>query len=128
MKSVILAGGLGTRLRPLTYTLPKPLVLLGNQSLIHVTAAKLVRAGFDGLIVQGAARKPVHIVIRDGKAEIRDAAHLWGKDTHQTEDALAAELDNPETSTLGIGPSKKRPSYRSGTAFSAVLSYSASCT
>ena len=51
MKAVILAGGLGTRLRPLTYTLPKPMVMLGNKPLIHITVAKAAKAGFDQIII-----------------------------------------------------------------------------
>jgi mannose-1-phosphate guanylyltransferase / phosphomannomutase len=51
MKAVILAGGLGTRLRPLTYTMPKSMVLLGNKPLIHLTAAKAANAGFDQIII-----------------------------------------------------------------------------
>ncbi len=51
MKAVILAGGLGTRLRPLTYTLPKPMVMLGSKPLIHLTAAKAANAGFDQIII-----------------------------------------------------------------------------
>ena len=51
MKAVILAGGLGTRLRPLTYTMPKPMVMLGSKPLIHLTAAKAANAGFDQIII-----------------------------------------------------------------------------
>ena len=45
-------------------------------------------AGYDGVLATGISAKPVYIFIKDGKAELRDAAHLWGKDTFETEDIL----------------------------------------
>ena len=49
-------------------------------------------AGYDGILVSGAAARPVCLCIEDGKAELRDAAALWGKDTNETEDLLKATL------------------------------------
>jgi len=49
-------------------------------------------AGFDMIIIEGASEKPVYLWIYDGKAEIRDAKHLWGKDTHSTTDIIKEEL------------------------------------
>ena len=49
-------------------------------------------SGYDGVVFTGASEKPVYLLIRDGKAELRDAAHLWGKDTVETEDILKEEL------------------------------------
>ncbi|MDP2626386.1 MAG: aldehyde ferredoxin oxidoreductase family protein [Candidatus Rokubacteria bacterium] len=49
-------------------------------------------AGYDGILVSGAAKTPVYLCIEDGKAELRDAAALWGKDTNETEDLLKATL------------------------------------
>ncbi|MEM0000503.1 MAG: aldehyde ferredoxin oxidoreductase family protein [Desulfurococcaceae archaeon] len=49
-------------------------------------------AGFDVVIVEGASEKPVYLWIYDGKAEIRDARHLWGKDVHATTDTVKDEL------------------------------------
>ncbi|WP_350309101.1 aldehyde ferredoxin oxidoreductase family protein [Ignisphaera cupida] len=49
-------------------------------------------AGFDMVIVEGASEKPVYLWIYDGKAELRDAKHLWGKDTHSTTDMIREEL------------------------------------
>jgi aldehyde:ferredoxin oxidoreductase len=40
----------------------------------------------------GTSEEPVYLWIDNGQAELRDAAHLWGKDTFETEDMLRAEL------------------------------------
>jgi aldehyde:ferredoxin oxidoreductase len=60
-------------------------------------------SGYDGLVVQGKADRPVYIYIRDGAAEIKDAASLWGKSTFETADSLKAELGK-NVSVLTIGP------------------------
>lgn len=49
-------------------------------------------AGYDAVFFNGIADKPVYLFINNGKAELRDASHLWGKDTYETEDRLQAEL------------------------------------
>src|SRR5438034_1176161 len=53
--------------------------------------AELKHAGYDGIIVQGKADKPVYLWIDETTVEIRDAAHLWGKRTGEVEDAIRAE-------------------------------------
>lgn len=47
MKAVILAGGLGTRLRPFTDTIPKPLLPVGEKSILEIQIARLKEYGFD---------------------------------------------------------------------------------
>ncbi len=42
-------------------------------------------AGWDMVIFEGRAAKPVYLCIQDDKAELRDAAHLWGKTVWETE-------------------------------------------
>ncbi|MEM2268792.1 MAG: aldehyde ferredoxin oxidoreductase C-terminal domain-containing protein, partial [Thermoplasmata archaeon] len=42
--------------------------------------------------------------INKGKAEIRDAKHLWGKDTHETTDMLKNELKDEKLEVACIGP------------------------
>lgn len=54
--------------------------------------AHLKFAGYDAVFFTGISAKPVYLFINNGKAELRDAAHLWGKDTRQTEAILKAEL------------------------------------
>jgi aldehyde:ferredoxin oxidoreductase len=62
-------------------------------------------AGYDGVIITGKSDKPVYLWIHDGKADLRDASHLWGKcDTHETEDFIQEELGSPKISVAAIGP------------------------
>ena len=61
-------------------------------------------AGYDGLIITGKSEKPVYLWINEGKTEIRDAAKIWGKDTHETEDLVKEEIGQPRASVATIGP------------------------
>ena len=47
MKAVILAGGLGERLRPFTQAIPKPLLPVGEQSLLELQIRNLAKGGCD---------------------------------------------------------------------------------
>ena len=60
-------------------------------------------AGYDGIIVEGAAKKPVYLWVNDDKVELRDAAHVWGKKVPETTDTLVAET-SPEAKVSCIGP------------------------
>jgi NDP-sugar pyrophosphorylase family protein len=51
MKAVILAGGLGTRLKPFTDIIPKPLLPLGGQTIVEIQIAALQRAGFHEIFI-----------------------------------------------------------------------------
>ena len=61
------------------------------------------RSGFDLLIFEGRAEKPVYLYLDDGQAELRDASHIWGMDTHETDDAIRAETAEDVRVTC-IGP------------------------
>ena len=63
----------------------------------------LKRSGYDGIIFEGISPKPVYVLINDGKVEIKDAGHLWGKNVHETEDIIQDETDSKVTMT-SIGP------------------------
>lgn len=68
-------------------------------------AEEFKKAGFDGLIIKGKASKPVYLWIHDGKAELKDASHLWGKaDSFETEDVIKKELGDKKVQVAPIGP------------------------
>ncbi|MHA1215322.1 MAG: aldehyde ferredoxin oxidoreductase family protein [Candidatus Hodarchaeales archaeon] len=50
------------------------------------------RSGFDGVIFEGISPKPVYFVTDNGKVELRDASHLWGKKTSETTRIIREEL------------------------------------
>ncbi len=49
--AVILAGGKGTRLRPYTVALPKPLVPIGDRPILEIVIIQLVKQGFERIII-----------------------------------------------------------------------------
>lgn len=65
---------------------------------------ELKKAGYDGLFISGIADKPVYLYINDGQVEIRDASHLWGKDTNEVWDILKEETGQPRIRVSTIGP------------------------
>jgi len=69
--------------------------------------SELKFAGYDLLILEGKSPKPVNIFIEDDKVELRDAAHVWGKTTTQTTEALVKEAPD-KAKILCIGPAGER--------------------
>ena len=69
---------------------------------------ELKKAGYDALFISGAAKNPVYIWIKNGKAELRDAGHLWGKDCKETLTVLAEETGEPRMRAAVIGPAGER--------------------
>jgi len=65
---------------------------------------ELKKAGFDAIVVQGQAEKPVYLWIKDGEVEIRDAGHLWGLQTKECEEQLREELGDRRVRVAQIGP------------------------
>ena len=68
--------------------------------------AYLKFSGFDAVIFQGIAKRWLYLYAHDNTAELRDASHLLGKDTYETEDLIKKELGRKEkeSSVVGIGP------------------------
>lgn len=60
-------------------------------------------AGYDAIIIRGAASEPVMLVIDDNLVEVRSAAHLWGMTVTQASEALRQAFE-PDWQSLVIGP------------------------
>jgi len=74
-------------------------------------APKIKQAGFDAIIIQGAAKEPVWLLVDQGKADLRDASKYWGQFTANTEKALKKELGDRsqrQTSVATIGPAGEK--------------------
>lgn len=68
--------------------------------------AYLKFSGFDAVVLQGSAKRWLYLYIHNNTAELRDASHLIGEDTYDTEDLIKKELRMSERdlSVVGIGP------------------------
>ncbi len=76
--------------------------------------AELKAAGWDAIFVRGAASTPKFITIFDDRIEIKDAAHLWGQDTINTEKAIQQAAGDKKIRIASIGPASEKLSLISG--------------
>ena len=60
-------------------------------------------AGYDHIVLVGKAEKPVYVWIQDDRVELRDASHLWGKDTYETQKLIQRDLGDPEIKSCASG-------------------------
>ncbi len=60
-------------------------------------------AGFDFLVIQGSSARKVYLDIKDEQAEIKDASHLWGRSTWETEDVLRKDQGDLSIRVASIG-------------------------
>ncbi|MEK7848787.1 MAG: aldehyde ferredoxin oxidoreductase N-terminal domain-containing protein, partial [Chloroflexota bacterium] len=65
-------------------------------------ALRLKSCGYDHVVITGKAPRPVVLLFSTGRAELRDAAHLWGKDSYDTIDILWQQYW--PCSVIPIGP------------------------
>lgn len=77
---------------------------IGSSNCGGTWAPAFKASGFDALAVRGKAASPVVIDVRPEKVEILPAGNLWGKDAHQTTDALLAGASDRRARVLCIGP------------------------
>ncbi|MBI5543015.1 MAG: aldehyde ferredoxin oxidoreductase family protein, partial [Deltaproteobacteria bacterium] len=64
-------------------------------------------AGYDAVIIEGKAAKPVFLWIKDDLVELRDASKIWGNRVPETTDLVRAETDE-EAKVACIGPAGEK--------------------
>ncbi|MFN2241305.1 MAG: aldehyde ferredoxin oxidoreductase family protein [Anaerolineae bacterium] len=80
---------------------------LSNSNSGGVFPTMMKRTGYDLFVFEGAAVKPVYLYVDERKAELRDAIHLWGLETHQTDDTIRGETAE-DVSVACIGPAGEK--------------------
>ena len=66
--------------------------LAGSSQSNGYWGAFLKSCGYDGIVIHGCADRWSYLFISEEKAELREATHLQGKDTHETQELIRAEL------------------------------------
>lgn len=101
-----LTGAPVSGLSRMTVTAKSPLTgAIGDSQCGGFWPAKLKFAGFDAIIVTGKSSKPVYLWIDEGKTELRNANHIWGKTTGESQSVILDELgDQKNIEVLQIGP------------------------
>ncbi len=74
---------------------------------------ELKYAGYDTIVISGKSPIPVYIWINNDTVEIRDASHLWGKDTRETQTIIREEM-NAKAQILCIGQAGENKVYGKG--------------
>jgi aldehyde:ferredoxin oxidoreductase len=77
-------------------------------------APEIKKAGYDGIFFTGKASKPVYLLIKDNKIELKDASHLWGKDAVETEEIIRRENGEQRLQVACIGKAGEKLSLISG--------------
>ena len=77
--------------------------ILGDSNVGGHFGAYLKFAGFDAILLRGISPEPVWLWVDNGRAELRPAAHLWGKGVYEVDELLKQEVSDPYVRTAIIG-------------------------
>jgi len=77
---------------------------LGDANMGGDFGAEMLRTGFSHLVILGKSKSPVYLLIKDKEVTIRDARHLKGLDTVETQRRIREELGDPRAQIACIGP------------------------
>jgi len=76
--------------------------------------SELKSAGWDAVFVTGISPAPRYLMVTDDRIELKDASHLWGRDTVETETAIQAAAGDKKIRVASIGPASEKLSLISG--------------
>ncbi|MGE5485525.1 MAG: aldehyde ferredoxin oxidoreductase family protein [Ignavibacteriales bacterium] len=68
----------------------------------------LKRAGYDAIVIKGAAKEPVYLFVGEDGVEIKDAQGIWGLDAFEMAKAIRAKESDPRLAVAGIGPAGEK--------------------
>jgi len=93
----------------LNITAMSPLTkILGDTNGGSHFSPELKFAGYDHIVFTGKSDKPVFLWIDNDNVELRDAQHLWGKLTDETDRMIKQELGDPNIQVTCIGPAGEK--------------------
>ena len=81
---------------------------IGASSIGGYFGPELKFAGYDHLVIEGKAKTPAYLSIKNDEVEIRDASAIWGCDTFDTPMRVREELEEPGAQVVCIGPAGER--------------------
>ncbi len=88
----------------LTISAKSPLTgIFGDSNTGGYFGSELKFAGFDQIVITGRSSTPAYLYIKDDHVQVRDASHLWGKNTWETERMIKEELGDERVEVLSIG-------------------------
>lgn len=100
-----LCGTLAPATGRFTVTARSPLTgTLGDANAGGFWAPELRYAGFDHVVIQGVSDVPCYLFIDGGSAKLKNATHLWGKTTWDTDRIIKEEIGDREIQVACIGP------------------------
>lgn len=67
-------------------------------------APVLKKTGYDVIVITGKSEKPLYVYVKDSTVEFKEAGHIWGLDTEETEEKIREELGNEKVRIAEIGP------------------------
>ncbi len=81
---------------------------LGDSNIGGDFGAELNYTGYSHVVIRGRSKKPVYILIKDDDIEIKDAQHIWGKDTLETQKIIREDEGIERLKIACIGPAGER--------------------
>jgi len=99
----VLSGTLAPSSSRTKITTMSPNGLLANAGLGGFVGAEIKYAGYDNIVIEGKSDKPVYLYIHNDSIEFKDAGHIWGKSTEETEQIIKQEIGGVQIMCIGPG-------------------------
>jgi len=77
---------------------------LGDSNVGGYFGAELADTGYSHLVITGKSKKPTYLYIENEQIYFKDASHVWGKDTLDTQTTIRNDLGDDKVRVLCIGP------------------------